>query len=70
MVTRKNKDTKTAYAENVTPSGMGFFYTRPLRGAKSTHQLKIRAGKNTVRLTGSQVRSMLRVINAAKNVAR
>lgn len=70
MVTRKNKDTNTAYAENVTPSGLGFYYTMPIRGAVATHQLKIRSGKSTVKLSGSQVRSLTRVISTVRRLAK
>ena len=69
MVTRKNKKNQTAYAGNVTPSGLGIFYSVPLKGAKVAQRLTLRSGKNTIELTGSQVRALTRVITAARRVA-
>jgi hypothetical protein len=70
MVTRKNAKNQTAYVGNVTPSGLGIFYSVPLRGAKKAQKLTIRSGRTTINLTGSQVRSLTRVISTAKRMAR
>ena len=70
MVTRKNVKNQTAYVGNVTPSGLGMFYSVPLKGSKKAQRLTIRSGRNTIELSGSQVRSLTTVINTAKRLAR
>ena len=71
MITRKNVKNQTAYVGNVTPSGLGMFYSVPLRGAKVRQRLTLRNGKgDEIELAGSQVRSLMRVINTAKRIAR
>lgn len=71
MVTRKNAKNRTAYVGNVTPSGLGIFYSVPLQGSKVGQRLTIRSSRgNTIELTGSQVRSLTRVISTAKRLAR
>jgi len=70
MVTRKNVKNRTAYVGNVTPSGLGMFYSVPLKGAKVAQRLTIRSGKTSINLSGSQVRSLTRVISTAQRLAR
>jgi len=70
MFTRKNAKNRTAFVGNVTRSGMGVFYSVPLRGAKVGQRLTLRSGKNTIELTGSQVRVLTRVISTAKRIAK
>jgi len=70
MVTRKNEKNRTAYVGNVTRSGLGMFYSVPLKGAKVAQRLTIRSGRNTIDLTGSQVRALSKVISMAKRLAR
>lgn len=71
MVTRKNVRNQTAYVGNVTPAGLGIFYSVPLKGSKKAQRLTIRnASGDAVELSGSQVRSLTRVINKAKRLAR
>jgi hypothetical protein len=69
MVIRKNKKNQTAYVGNVTPSGLGIFYSVPLKGAKVAQRLTIRSGCNVVVMSGSQVRALTRVISAARKAA-
>ena len=70
MVTRTNAKNRTAYVGNVTPSGLGMFYSVPLKGCKLGQRLTIRSGKTTLNLTGSQVNALTRVIRTAQRLAR
>lgn len=69
MVTRKNAKNRTAYVGHVTPSGLGFSYSVPLKGVKIAQRLTIRQNGEQVELTGSQLRSLMRVVKTARRLA-
>jgi hypothetical protein len=71
MVNRVNKNNKTTFVGNVTPSGLGFFYSVPFKSnTEAGQRLTIRGSKNaTIELTGSQINSLLRVIRTARSSA-
>ena len=70
MVARKNRKNKTAFVGNVTPSGLGIFYSVPLKGnTKVGQKLTLKVGGERIDLTGSQVRALQRVITRARRLA-
>jgi len=70
MVARKNRKNRTAFVGNVTPAGLGIFYSIPLKGNTDVGQrLTLKVGRNRIDLTGSQVRAVQRVITRARRLA-
>lgn len=71
MFARVNKKNKTAFAGNVTPSGLGIFYSVPLTGVtKRGAKLTIKQNGERVDLTTSQIESLQKVLAKARRMAR
>jgi hypothetical protein len=69
MFARVNKNNKTAFAGNSTPS-MGVFYSVPMKGARAGHRLTIKSNGQRVDLTLSQITSLEKVISKARRLAK
>ena len=69
MFARINRQNKTAFAGNSTPSGLGVFYSVPMKGAKRGARLTIKQDGARVDLTTSQVQMLQKVISKAKRLA-
>jgi hypothetical protein len=62
------KNKKNNEIHNVTPGGLRITYTFPASKKNHRYELKLGQGKSVVRLTGSQVGAVLRVLKASENV--
>lgn len=69
MTVRKNKNNKTVFVTNTTPSGLGLHYSVPTEGVKKAQRLTINQGGRRIDLSGSQINSLLRVVRRARNLA-
>lgn len=69
MFARVNRQNKTAFAGNVTPSGLGIFYSQPYDGSTRGGRLTIKQFGNRVDLTLSQVKALQRVLARARRLA-
>jgi hypothetical protein len=69
MFARVNRKNKTAFAGNVTPSGLGIFYSVPFNGCRKGAKLTIKQDGTRVDLSTSQVKSLQKVLAKARRLA-
>lgn len=68
MITRKNKQNRTAFVYD-RRGNFEAFVSRSYRGAKQKSQLTLRCGDERVDLTGSEINLLQKVLSTANRIA-